>query len=404
MLLNSSQMTRPLRVAIAMELEWPYKRHVDIYKGVIRFANEQSEWECVIDDYFYETIETGHGESSVFDGAIGRISSPMMQAATDFGFPVVNVWTNSPAESAPSILVDHAAAGRIAAEHLMERGLRNFACLRIADDRANQLETDAFESAIRAEGFSCSECTVKTESPESRSNRMHDREAIQQWIDSWATPIGVFVSVDYPGRLVAQYCLQKQLRIPDEVAIVAGHNQEIICDQPLAPLTSIEIGYERIGYQAASLLDHLMRNEDKAEGLVTYIPPQGIVTRASTDFLAVKDEVVAKAMKYISSNLHEPITVDDVADAVVTSRTTLERRFREHLNRTVGGEIRRLRLQRACRALASSNQPIQDIALDCGFAGSTQFARSFRSYFGVAPKQYRDGELRNGSKHKPRYD
>ncbi|MEK6237073.1 MAG: helix-turn-helix domain-containing protein, partial [Planctomycetales bacterium] len=147
---------------------------------------------------------------------------------------------------------------------------------------------------------------------------------------------------------------------------------------------------DRIGYRAAVLLERLMAGERVPDNeLHQRVPPRNIVPRASTDFLAVDDETVISAMLYISRNFHKPIRIDDVARAANTSRATLARRFGEHLRRSVSQEIRRQRLSRARRALASSDEPIASIARRCGYPRPEQLSRAFRSEHGMTPAQYR---------------
>lgn len=77
-------------------------------------------------------------------------------------------------------------------------------------------------------------------------------------------------------------------------------------------LTSIEIGYDRIGYAALELLDRRMRGlEPPTEPTSAF--PQGLVVRESTDFFAVDNDVVAAALAYIAAHSHRRIGPDDVA-------------------------------------------------------------------------------------------
>ena len=51
-LTSTSRRKKPRRrVALVLELEWPYRRHVDVYLGIQRYTQEVADWECVIDEY-----------------------------------------------------------------------------------------------------------------------------------------------------------------------------------------------------------------------------------------------------------------------------------------------------------------------------------------------------------------
>ena len=59
----------------------------------------------------------------------------------------------------------------------------------------------------------------------------------------------------------------------------------------------------------------------------TRIPPLGVVTRRSTDVLAIEDRHLARAVRFIRENACEGITVEDVLADIPLSRSVFERRF-----------------------------------------------------------------------------
>jgi LacI family transcriptional regulator len=384
------------RVAISIDLEWAYKSHMETFAGIMRHAEMSGDWECVMDDFFEDSLRRRRGQPLPYDGAVGRITLAQARAAHRVGIPVVNVWFGSPAKNLPSVLHDSEAMGRMRADHLLELGVRNFATLRIPYDVSSEVQADAFESRVRAEGYPCVTGSLDMEATDLKAsgNLVFDRRktqnALARWLDRWNPPIGVSINTDHLGRKVAQMCARRGWRIPDQVALVAGHNEEIICERPAPSITSVEVGYDRIGYRAAVLLDRLMAGETiPTDELHQKISPRNLVPRASTDFLAVDDPLVASAMLYISKHFEKPITIDNVAEAANTSRATLNRRFSEHLRRSVNQEIRRQRLSRARRALVSSNEPIAAIARRCGYPWPEQFSRAFRSEHNMTPAEYR---------------
>ena len=110
---------------------------------------------------------------------------------------------------------------------------------------------------------------------------------------TWTTPIGVYVGQEVYGRVVVQAGHRRGWRIPEDVAIVAGKNEETLCERPRPTLTSIEIGYDRIGYAAADLLGRLMAGHVRPAEPIR-LAPLGLVVRESTDFFAVDNPVVAR--------------------------------------------------------------------------------------------------------------
>jgi LacI family transcriptional regulator len=150
----------------------------------------------------------------------------------------------------------------------------------------------------------------------------------------------------------------------------------------------MEFGYERVGYECARLLQRLMDGK-KPPSEPIWFSPQGLVMRESTDFFAIKDELVAAALEFISANSHRRIGQDDVLQAVSAETRTLQLRFRKVLNRPIATEIRCVRIERAKRELAQSDRRLSDIARDVGFGEAMRMYEVFRRELGVTPSEYR---------------
>jgi LacI family transcriptional regulator len=119
------------------------------------------------------------------------------------------------------------------------------------------------------------------------------------------------------------------------------------------------------------------------------IAPTGVLTRQSTDTLAVDDADLARAVAFIRAHASDSIGVKDVLREVPVSRRWLERRFREVLSRGPGEEIRRLRLQRAKLLLAETDMPVPQVAVAAGFGSREYLAATFKSQTGLSPREYR---------------
>ncbi|HYG74461.1 MAG TPA: substrate-binding domain-containing protein [Planctomycetota bacterium] len=375
------------RIAIMLDLDWPYRRHFDIFVGTQQFANEHG-WECVIDEFADVTLRT---EPARYDGVLGRVSSALAKAAKAHNVPVVNVWFNSPvAPAMPGVFPDFSESGRLAAEHLLERGFRHFACLSGTGDRAQRMELDAFHETIGKRGHTCSCAVVERQYAKDARVWKQFKRTISRWIAQWQPPTGVYVTFpDATGRHIAEAAREHSLAIPEQVALVVNENDPVLCQHPSPSLSSIDIPYNAIGYQAASILNALMNGQPVQQPL-QFMEPAGITARQSTDFLAVDDELVATALRWISKLAHQPIGVDDVCRASFAGRRTLERRFSRVLGRTVAEEIQRLRLERAKRELAHAGTPIKQVARLAGFKDAKRLHEVFVREIGQSPSSYRE--------------
>lgn len=371
-----------------LELDWPYKRHAGVFAGTQRYAEEHG-WESIVDEYVYDTLPSRRTKSMPYDGIVARATRTLAECAARIKVPVVNVWRSSPVQKMlPGVFPDYQTAGRLRAEHLLSRGLRNFAALGCRRDHAHDLETTEFRTTVEEAGFHCTTAGVSLDYAKTLTHWRKTEQSIDDWMNRWNLPTGVYVGGDSIGRIVVQKCRERGWRVPEDVAVIAGRNEETICEHPRPSLTSVEMGYERVGYEAAKLLHQLMDGK-KPPSKPILLPPQGLVVRESTDFFAVEDELVATALEFISNNSHHRIGQDDVSRAVNAETRTLQLRFRKVLDRPIATEIRRVRIERAKRELTQSKRSLAEIARDVGFGDAMRMYEVFRRELGTTPSDYR---------------
>jgi len=187
---------------------------------------------------------------------------------------------------------------------------------------------------------------------------------------------------------VLDACRRLGVPVPDEVAVVAVDNDELLCELAHPPLSSVIPNTRRTGYEAAALLDRLM-NGGRARGETHLIPPLGVATRQSTDVLAIEDPHVSRAVRYIREHACDGINVRDVLRAVPQSRRLLEARFKKLLGRTPHEEILRVQLRRVKQLLTETDLPLETIAERTGFAHPEYLSVVFRREVGQPPSRYR---------------
>ena len=145
---------------------------------------------------------------------------------------------------------------------------------------------------------------------------------------------------------------------------------------------------KRIGYEAAALLDRMMQGR-KPHQRHFLIDPVGIVTRRSTDILAVEDRVVAEALVFIQSNACRGIKVLDVINTLAISRSGLETRLKAAMGYTIHAAIRKAQLQRARHMITETNLAMKQIAAGTGFKSVQHMTTLFGKTFGQTPAKYR---------------
>ncbi|MGL4421396.1 MAG: AraC family transcriptional regulator [Gemmataceae bacterium] len=376
------------RVALMLDLQWPFKRHAEVYVGIQHFA-EANGWVTVLDEFAHDTLRQGPLAAERYDGIVARANVPLARHAAARGVPVVNVWPSSPVSpQLPGVFPDSTAVGRLLAEHLLARGFRTFATLTASTNADNRLEVQEFARLVQEAGFQCHSTDIPQHSYGDVASWRKLERLVTRAMDEWVLPVGVYVAQEDTGRLLVQMCHRRGWRVPGDVAIIAGKNQEILCEQPRPSLTSVEIGYERIGYAAAELLAQLMTGSPPPTEPLR-LPPLGLVVRESTDFFAVNDPFVAAALAFIAANSHRPIGPNDVARAVGVETRSLQNYFQKTLQRPIGAEIRRVRIERVKRELIQGKRSLTAIAHDAGFGSIQRLYEVFHREVGISPSEYR---------------
>ena len=149
---------------------------------------------------------------------------------------------------------------------------------------------------------------------------------LSDWLISLPKPVGVLACNDAWGRQVLESCRLAGLSVPDQVAVLGVDNDAVFCEMADPPLSSVALESEAAGYEAAELLDGLIRGSVRKSRRV-FVRAMGIITRQSTDLVAVSDADVAAALRYIHHEYGNSLSVADVAEAVAMSRRGLETWF-----------------------------------------------------------------------------
>ncbi len=371
------------RVGLLLSMETDFGRRV--LRGVKQYALANAHWRFAYRGTrpVVTLKELARGE---VDGVIAQVwSAESIRYLKALKVPVVNV-SNSVSEAPfARVRTDDMAIGELAAEHLIARGHEDLAFSGPPGDRYVLLRREGF---VRAAGKSGLEVLVAPENcyggpPSSEAGRRMDK-----WLSGLPKPVGLMASSDNHGRQVVFHCEQLGLRIPDDVAIVGVDNDELQADLAVLPLTSIDPAFETIGHRAAELLDGRMAGRAAPEADIL-IPPRGLVERASTEGLAVGDELVRRAAEFIRTHAAEQITVDDVLDEVLVSRRKLEKSFRAALGHTPYAHLIKARLHRAKRLLTETDLPVNAVAEAAGFGDARQFSTTFRKSAGMTPSAFR---------------
>jgi LacI family transcriptional regulator len=289
----------------------------------------------------------------------------------------------------PTVDVDHHAVGRLAAEYFLERKFSHFGFFGSAAAAYSRIQEAAYRQRVAEAGSTVS--ASHTEYLADLTTPALWRKAAERthrWLRGLAKPTAILCCEDGPARYLADVCAQIGLRVPEDVALLGLGNDDLECNLARPALSSIAVPSQRIGYEAAALLDRLMSGEERpAEPHL--LPPLHVVTRHSTDLMAIEDEVVQAALRHLREHAWGELSVGRIAHDIAVGRRLLERRFRSVLDRSVLEEVYRLRVERAKELLTDTQLPITTVAARSGFPSTGRLDVVFARQTGLSPSAYR---------------
>ncbi|HEX3625198.1 MAG TPA: substrate-binding domain-containing protein [Verrucomicrobiae bacterium] len=295
------------------------------------------------------------------------------------------------------VLEDTAQTAQLVADHFLSRGIRHLYYYSDADNWVYNERRAAFFKFLQSVGREAGSLQWD-KSSEYRMDRQawrRRREWLTNNLKAFPKPVGIFAASDGLALELLETCENAEINVPEEVAIVGAGNSLLAVDAMQTPISSVDVNMESIGYEGAKLLDELMRREPPPPQPVR-VPPIRLIARKSSDLLAVRHPGVARSLRFMWEHYHEPIGVTDLARAASMSVRNFHQVFVDHLGRSPGSELLRIRIERAKQLLQESSDKIEVIAELSGY-NNNSFEIAFKRSTGMTPKQYRS-QNRKGSK------
>ena len=368
-----------------MDLQWPLKCHYEIFAGIQKYTQEFTDWSLIVTQYPELEVEDGIH----FDGIIGQLSEACYDTAAANHIPMVNVDLSSSAESkVPSICTDFKMAGRMAAEHLIARGIRRLVHFGFADHLASDQHYEGMCEIAHEQGYPCVSHHVGTWYSDSARNWLKFTNMVDQAQRQWEHPIGIAAPSDILCRKLAGICEARNWVIPEQLALVGAGNDLLICNGIEPSISSVDLNYHEVGYRAADLMCRRLNGEEISIK-TRFIKPTELVVRRSSDLFAVTDKHVTRALRVMADNIGESLSVSDVSKAAGIGRQSLERRFKHHLNRTINEEMIRLKVSKLKRLLIESDHSIKDLSSESGFGTTVSMHTMFKRHTGMTPQEFR---------------
>ena len=357
--------------------------------GIFRYLGDTPEWDVRFIRSAQE-FTAARVKTAIADGYDGFIVSvPDAERAAeplaDTDIPTIVMDIHSPALSARRknivfIRNSPEEIGRSAANHLLSIGrCKSYAF--VHHQSVMQWSVDRFKSyrdTLRENGFECHEL----KSPEG--------------IEKLERPVGVFAANDDRGYDVIEFCRANHLRVPEDIAVIGINNDTLVCENCHPRLSSIEPDFEQEGYLAAETLARMMSASPSPSPSTStststlFVGVKQVVRRESTAELSASGKLVQRALVYIRRNALKGISVTDVAAHLHVSRRLADLRFRELQGTTIGETIITERLAEVKRLLRETKDPIDAIAIRCGYENPNYLKNLFKRRFAMTMREFRN--------------
>jgi LacI family transcriptional regulator, galactose operon repressor len=361
----------------------------EILRGVVRYSKLHGPWIFRSTLPFFEMATNNLPQLGTLDVDGLVVATPdreIIKLILKTDLPMVVKGLKGLVPGVPNFISDNIGAGLMAARYLLSLGLRHLAYCGYHGVSWSQERQEGFAQAAADQGYE----PYMYQPPRSRQKCQWRNEqwVLVEWLRSLPKPVGIMAANDDRGQQVIEACRMGGIRVPDQAAVIGVDNDDIICEQANPPLSSIARNHQEAGYEAAELLYRSIAGENVNDKTVV-IRPIKVVTRQSTNVLAIEDPEIAEAIRFIRQTAARPLAVQDVLETVAVSRRRLDQKFYRIMGHPVHQEITSARIERIAQLLLATSQSVTQIAYDLGFHGPDHLGRYFRRHKGMSPTDYR---------------
>lgn len=386
-------MTGMKRIMFLGNLAAAYNRYV--LKGVVAYTGTHPRLRV----FFLDSLNTTDMRSvfkAGFNGVIVGSCPPeshLPRWVVESGVPAVDASGQHIFENVlPRVLTDDPATGRLAVDYFFNRGFRHLVFYGLRKYHWADLRWRGFESRARELGLTVKRFDKRGMDTEDREGKTPDTAA--QWLRDLEKPTAIFAGNDFLAAYLIEACIEMGLKVPEDVAVLGADDDDLYVHIREPEISSIPLRTNEIGVNAMDMLHSLMQKQPIQSNLIL-LAPDRVITRRSTDLLAIEDPMVHEALTLIKQHLKNGIGIKWLTDRLGASKPTLQRHFIAALGCGPGEEIHRIQMELAQRLLADSRMPVAQIAVEAGFSSPRRFSEWFHREAGTTPTHYRQRHTRD---------
>ncbi|HEX3356607.1 MAG TPA: substrate-binding domain-containing protein [Tepidisphaeraceae bacterium] len=360
-----------------------------IIRGVQDYAHSKPDWRLYVD-------ASAPGQSMMlngnvkWDGIIAGVLAevPLYKRLIKDRTKVIAVTASIPysLKTVPAVRADDGKIAEYIGSHLLSGGFRRFAFYGGIPNRAS---ADHRFKALRKFARSV-RCPYEVYIVPPGCSFQKERSLLSKWLRQIPKPIGIATFNIYNARKLIEACQQLSINVPAEVGIVAWDDDPILAETVEPTISATVLPAERIGYEAAKMLDDLLSGKQAIDSPHLVEPTRVLHVRQSSDTASLQDRDIFLAMQYIREHARERIRVPAIASALRISRRKLEMNFLRVTGTSPHEAITRVRLEYAKQLLIETKWDLGRIAERSGIGTEQSLIRLFAQREQIAPTEYRE--------------
>lgn len=381
-------MEKLVKILLLTDFASGYSRN--LLRGIVSYAQGKKNWVFYRMPLYFRML---HGDKEIIkwakkwkvDAIIAQLSDIDLNLLKELNIPVIVQNYKDRIPGICNLTGDYIGTGQMAAEYFLQMGYRHFAYYGIREAIWSRERCTGFMECVEKAGFTVFEYF---ESASQKESWEQDYEPIGTWLQTLPEHTALMACDDYYALHIIETCRILDISVPDRIAVLGVDNDQLICNISDPPLSSIVIDSRNGGYQAGEALDELMKSNSGTIFNIS-VPPIQVISRGSTKKWVIRDKYILKTVEYIENNYAGHISVDSLLDLVPFSRRVFEKKFKEETGSSIYQFILEYRINRFAEKLLTSNSPIENLGIACGFRNGQNLSRVFMSHKGMTPSEFR---------------
>lgn len=312
-----------------------------------------------------------------------------MTAWKKAGIPVINLSSEATDIASTSILPDNVQMGEIAADHLMTRGLKNYAYFGNTNRNYSNERMEGFKVRLNEHGYELQEIELPPYLASNQEDRWKEiQKNLRPFLQQLELPIGILARDDILALSILHTAEDLKIAIPHDIALVGIGNSTPHCQIAWPPLSSVSYPAKKMGHEAARALHQSL--EGKHTEPTIHFKSSGLIERESSQMIATTDETIATALRFIRQHAGlKNINVKELSQDLGLSYSSFRQRFRKAMEYSAKKAITQVRVAKAKELLSQSQMSIQEITWHMHFSSPEEFSRFFTRNCKIAPSRYR---------------